>query len=279
MKVLVTGGAGNIGRTLVRYMSAQHDVTALDIKDKPEEIDSYVRADILDLDAMKEALRGFDAVVHLAAIPYPLPNAPEKTFQVNTMGTYNVLEACAVNGIKRFGFASSDSTIGLVFGKPGRTPHYLPLDEDHPTEPEDAYGLSKLVGEQLCRSYALRTGMNVTIIRPPWVWQKAQADTYREMVNKPEAWKECLWNYIHELDLARAFQLGLEKQWESGCETFFVAAAENGTRLATRELLERFLPNVSDIRAPLVGRRSLIDTTKAQRMLGWIPQHTWEEII
>jgi len=260
MKVLVTGGAGNIGRTLVRYMSAQHDVTALDIKDKPEEIDSYVRADILDLDAMKEALKGFDAVVHLAAIPYPLPNAPEKTFQVNTMGTYNVLEACAVNGIKR-------------------TPHYLPLDEDHPTEPEDAYGLSKLVGEQLCRGYALRTGMNVTIIRPPWVWQKAQADTYREMVNKPEAWKECLWNYIHELDLARAFQLGLEKQWESGCETFFVAAAQNGTRLATRELLERFLPNVIDIRAPLVGRRSLIDTTKAQRMLGWIPQHTWEEVI
>jgi len=279
MKILVTGGAGNIGQTLVRHLAQKHDVTALDVKEPPEGIGSYVKADILDLDAMKTALEGFDAVAHLAGIPYPLPKAPEKTFLVNTMGTYNVLEACAVNGIKQFVFTSSDSTIGLVYGKPGRKPHYLPLDEDHPTEPEDAYGLSKLVGEQLCRSCVLRTGMNVTIIRPTWVWQKAQADTYRQMVKKPEAWRECLWNYVHGLDLTRAIELALEKEWDSRCEVFFIAAAENGTEEATRDLLKRFLPGVTDIRAPLDGRASLIDTSKARRMLGWKPEHTWAEVI
>ncbi len=279
MRILVTGGAGNIGQTLVRHLSAKHEVTALDIKDKPEGIDSYLKADILDLDAMKKAVEGFDAVAHLAAIPYPLPKEPERTFLVNTMGTYNVLEACAVNGVRRFAFTSSDSTVGIVFGKPERTPRYLPLDEDHPTEPEDAYGLSKLIGEQLCRGYVLRTGMNVTIIRPPWVWQKTHADTYREMVKKPEAWRECLWNYVHELDLARAFELALEKEWESRCEVFFIAAAENGTEEDTRDLLERFLPTVTDIRAPLDGRASLINTSKARKMLGWQPEHTWAEVI
>lgn len=263
----------------MKHLAEKHDVAVLDLKPPKSDL-PFLQADILDLEAMKAYIRGYDAVAHLAAIPHPLNDPPEKVFQVNVMGSFNVLEACALNGIRQFIFTSSDATIGLVFGKEGRQPKYLPLDEDHPLEPEDPYGLSKLVGEEICWAYSRRYGINVTIIRPCWVWDKGdQSGTYRHMVEHPEEWANSLWNYIHAIDLACVFEAALWATWPSGCEAFLVSADDNGTRVPSRDLISRFKPEVTDFRVPMEGRAPFINAQKAKRMLGWQPEHTWEEVI
>lgn len=280
MRVLVTGGSGRVGTQVARHLAAKHDVTILDAVPPRHTDVAFVQADILDLDAMTASVKRFDAVAHLAAIPHPMSDPAEKVFRVNVMGTFNVLEACAQNGVHRFVFTSSDSTLGMVFGDRDRRPDYLPIDEAHPLRPEDPYGLSKLIGEETCRAYSRKHGMNVTILRPCYIWNRDdQMETYRRLVAQPEEWPNLLWSYIHVIDVARAFEMSLEADWPSGCEEFFITAADNGTRLPTHELISRFIPEVTDLRAPFEGREGLISTAKAGRMLGWHAEHTWEEII
>ena len=280
MRILVTGGSGLVGRVVVRHLSDNNDVTVLDIVEPKESGMPFVRGDVLDFESMRKLVNNYDAVAHLAAIPYPPKDAYEKTFRLNVMGTFNVLDACAVNGIRRIVFTSSDSTIGLQYGRRTARAAYLPVDEDHPALPEDAYGLSKLVCEEMCRSYARGHGMNITVLRPVWVWGKNEhVAGYRKSTEHPEEWPQGLWSYIHDVDVARAVEAGFQTTWESGCEVFFIAAANNGTKFPTRELISRFIPEVTDLRAPLENHDSLINTAKAKRMLGWQPEHTWEEIV
>ncbi len=280
MRILVTGGSGLVGRPVVNCLSGGNDVTVLDIVEPKDQGVAFVRADVLDFESMRKLIKDYDAVVHLAAISYPPKDAYEKTFRLNVMGTFNVLDACAVNGIRRVVFTSSDSTIGLQYGKRTARASYLPVDEHHPTLPEDAYGLSKLVCEEMCRSYARGHDMSITVLRPVWVWgDNEHVAHYRHSTEHPEEWPQGLWSYAWDTDVARAVEAGLDAAWESGCEVFFIAAANNGTRFPTRELISRFTPEVTDIRAPLEGYESLIDTTKAKQMLGWEPECTWEEFL
>ncbi len=280
MKVLVTGGSGRLGSAIAPYLAEKYDVTVLDLVPPVDGGPAFIQADILDPQAMDSSISGFDAVAHLAAVPYLLRDDPEKTFRVNVMGTYNVLQACARNGVGKFVFASSDSTIGIVHGRRGLRPDYLPVDESHPLRPEEAYGLSKVVGEETCRAYSRSHGINVTILRPCWVWNyRDKPEGYRKAIEEPERRQHGLWSYIHVLDVARAFDLGLKAEWPSGCEEFLLAADDTTSTLPTRELIARFFPGFEDIRVQFEGRESLISTAKAKRMLGWRPEHDWAELV
>jgi len=121
--------------------------------------------------------------------------------------------------------------------------------------------------------------MNVTIIRPCWIWVPEEVETYRRLVERPEEWVSCLWAYIHVEDVARAFEAALAAEWPSGCEEFFITAPDNGTRYKTQELIARFLPEVTDIRAPLQDRAPLISTAKAEKLLGWRAERNWQEML
>jgi len=239
----------------------------------------FVRADILWLSQVVDAIRGQDAIVHLAAIPHPLNDPPQRVFEVNVMGTFNVLQAAHEEGVRRVVFASSDSTLGLCFGAPDRVPHYLPIDECHPLEPEDPYGLSKLIGEEICRAYARLGPMSVVALRPAWVWTKEEKEELKPLVEDPAKWVFGLWAYVDARDLARAFRLALEADGLPPFDVFLISADDNGTREESIELVRRYLPAVKDIRRQLRGRESLIDTAKAKRMLGFAPRYTWRDIL
>ena len=94
-----------------------------------------------------------DAVVHFAAIPRILLRPDNEAYRINTMGTYNVLEAALKLGIRKVVFASSETTYGVCFADGERKPEYLPIDEDHPVVPEDAYAASKVCNEITARSF------------------------------------------------------------------------------------------------------------------------------
>ena len=172
-KILVTGGAGFIGSHLTEgLLKLGARLTVLDNFDdfyrgKEQNIEGLlgsdrirlVRGSILDLDLLSALVKDSDAVVHLAAqagVRYCNDN-PLKANEVNATGTMNVMATCHKLGVKKLVYASSSS----VFGDPVKTP----MDENHPTNPNNPYGASKLAGEKYCTSFAKAYGMDVTCLR------------------------------------------------------------------------------------------------------------------
>ncbi|WP_162502714.1 NAD-dependent epimerase/dehydratase family protein, partial [Treponema endosymbiont of Eucomonympha sp.] len=122
--------------------------------------DGFVKADILDYAALKQTMqRGFDALVHLAAFKAAGESMlkPEKYSLNNIAGSVNILNAAAETGVKRIVFSSS----AAVYGEP----KYLPVDEAHPTEPENYYGFTKLEIERLLGWYDRLKGIRFAALR------------------------------------------------------------------------------------------------------------------
>ncbi len=167
--ILVTGGGGFIGSTLVRRLAAAGDpVRVLDnfstgarrnldgLEGKVE----IVGADICDPDAVTMAMRGVATVVHLAAIPSVARSVanPVETWRVNVDGTLRLLEEARKTGVKRFVFTSSSSVYG--------DSPTLPKHEDMPSRPLSPYAASKAAGEALVSSYGASFGLSACSLRP-----------------------------------------------------------------------------------------------------------------
>src|SRR4051794_33679580 len=161
MRVVVTGGSGLAGRAAVAHL-VEHGYTVGNVDLTPGDSTlPFRRADLTDLGQTYGALRGAEAVVHLAAIPRPTFDVPEVVFRTNVMATFNVLEAASALGIRRAVIASSVSVLGFPFFERPLTPAYVPIDEEHPLLPQDPYALSKRLGEELSAGYARRGRISV----------------------------------------------------------------------------------------------------------------------
>jgi UDP-glucose 4-epimerase len=277
MKVLVTGGSGYVGQTVVAEIARGHEVTVLDVKRPADRRLRFIECSILDLAAMTRAARGFEAVVHLAAIRHPLSDPAQRVFRVNTMGTYNALEAAARAGAKRFVFCSSDSTLGFVFMLREHLPDYLPIDEEHPLRPQDPYGLSKMLGEEICRAFTSGYGIETICLRPSYVWSAEIIDEVRALAEGPEHWPRLLWTYNDARDVAQAFRLAVERPGLPPHDVFFISADDNGTSRPSRELIREYLPALARFAPKFRGRATLLSNAKAKRVLGYRPQHSWRE--
>ncbi|MBM3492921.1 MAG: NAD(P)-dependent oxidoreductase, partial [Armatimonadetes bacterium] len=150
--IMVTGGSGNIGRRVIARLDAGYDIVNVDRAPHPDGWSG--RTEIVDL-AARDGLDGvggpFDAIVHLAAIPNPTVGTWDEVMRVNMVGTYNVLRYAVAHGVPRVVFGSSESASG--WGIHGRwyRPHYVPIDEAHPSLPSEVYSYTKAFGDQLCR--------------------------------------------------------------------------------------------------------------------------------
>lgn len=281
MKILITGGSGQVGGFIVEFLAQKHEIEVLDIAKPKNENLPYHPVDILDLPALMQTLAGFDAVVHLAAIPLPLHEPPKKVFEVNALGTFNVLEACAYHKIPRFVYISSESTLGFVFADAKMHPDYFPIDEDHRLRPQDSYGMSKLTGEILCRGYSARTGMKTVCLRPPWIWVPLKTEIlfYQQLVAKYQNWSKNLWAYVHVFDLARAIELALNYNENDNFNTFYITADDNWVNKNSRQLIAQFFPDVVEIAGTFGSTDSLISSEKAKVYLGYKPHYSWYDIL
>ncbi|NUN70400.1 MAG: NAD(P)-dependent oxidoreductase [Bacteroidetes bacterium] len=281
MKILVTGGSGLVGKYIVdELLQAGHTVGIADLVPPAQPRARFHHADILDLSAMTDVVQGYDTVVHTAGIPHPLNDPAERVFNVNVNGTFNVLEASARNGVRKVVFTSSESTLGFAFMSDPMEPLYAPVDEHHPLRPQDPYGLSKVIAEQICRTYSARYGIRTVCLREPWIWvpEPEPVQFYRRLVEGYDQWYKNLWTYVHVYDVAAAHRLAVETDLESFHEVFFITAAENWTGRESRELLRRFYPGVTEIRKDLTGPAAIISHRKATLLLGYIPRFSWADL-
>lgn len=171
-KILVIGGAGFIGSHVVREL-LKEEVGKVIIYDnfsrgKMDNVSDSLEdprceifdkgGDIRDIDILNEAMKDVDYVFHLAAMwLLHCKDFPRTAFHVNIEGTFNVLEACVNNNIKKLIYSSSASVYGDSVE--------VPMTEDHPFNNTNFYGATKISGESMCTAYNDRYGLNVIGLR------------------------------------------------------------------------------------------------------------------
>lgn len=293
-RVLVTGGAGRLGRSVVAGLSARgYDVISVDRVAPPEDFAgalSGVEHRAADLTAPGEAAELFsgtrpDAVVSLAAIAVPFSAPEDVILRTNVAIAHNVCGAAVEHGVRRIVVASSPTVLG--YGAPaGWLPPRFPLDETTPPRPWNAYGLSKYVAEQVAAMYAAKHGEGVRFasFRPCFViapeeWAGAptqQGHTVRERLDDPDLAAPALFNYVDARDVTDFLGLLLERMGRiANGETFFVGAEDALARRPLAELIPRYVPGSEQLAAPLTGTRPAFSTARARDALGWEPQRSW----
>src|SRR5215510_3830251 len=172
MRIAVTGGNGDMGRSLIPYLLEQnHTVVSIDRILPSTHLPgvNFVAADMRDFGQFVASIRDCEALVHLAAIRAPGNHPDPVVYADNTVGSYNALSAASVHGIKRVCLASSINAIGGAFSRSPRY-DYFPVDEQHPTYTEDPYSLSKWVLEQQADAFARRfEWMTIASLRFHWL--------------------------------------------------------------------------------------------------------------
>ena len=287
MRIIVTGGSGRLGRSVVDGLLAHgHDVLSLDRGSGRDLPGRHAVLDLADSPAVTAlfAAEAPDAVVHLAAIAVPF-SAPERDIlTTNTSLTWTVLEAAVAAGTRRVLVSSSPTVMG--YGVPGWSPASLPFDESHPVAPWNAYNLSKVVMEQTVAAFVRAHGTTTRfgVFRPCFVispeeWRGAptqQGHTVQERLADPALAAVSLFNYVDSRDAA-----DFVGAWLDHAETvpngscFFVGAGDALATAPIAELAPRYAPAAASAAAALTGTRPAFSTARAAELLGWVPQRSW----
>lgn len=160
MRVLITGAAGGIGRHIINRFQGEFEVVGFDAVEGPATSGvTWVVGDILDVEALTEAARDCEVMIHLAGIPIYNPEQELDIGRINIFGMQCAIEAAARAEVRRFIYASSICATSFINWQSPRVPQYFPVDEDYFDIPDDVYGLSKFVNERIAMAYELRYGM------------------------------------------------------------------------------------------------------------------------
>lgn len=293
MRILFTGGSGKAGRHVVPYLMDQgHRVLNVDLVPLDVEGVDNLKADITDSGQMFNALTQwagfdemvagngvpkFDAVVHFAAIPRILLEPDNETFRVNTIGTYNVVEAACKLGIGKIVVASSETTYGVCFANGPRDPVKIPLEEDDDTNPQDSYALSKVCNEKTARAFAERFGADIYALRIGNVIEPHEYPMFKDFFARPETRLRNAFNYIDARDLGQIVDLCLKKDG-LGFQVFNAGNDTNGMNLTTAELIDRFYKGVPQSRE-LGEYEAIYSNRKIREVLGFVEEHNWRKYV
>ncbi len=277
MRVAVTGGSGKLGRSVVRRLSNDgHEVTNLDRTGARSrgftEVDLRNYGQVVDVFlGLEDRHAGFDAVVHLAAIPAPGHAPDAATFENNMQSTYNVFQAARRAGIKKIVYASSETVLGLPFDV---DPPYIPVDEDYPARPESTYSLVKHLEEQMAVQLTRwDPDLSITGLRFSNVMDPEDYEEFPSFDHDARMRKWNLWGYIDGRDGAQAVARALE-HGKPGFEAFIIANEDTVMSRSSASLVAEVFPNVLVVK-DLGEHETMLSIDKAKRLLGYAPEHTW----
>ncbi|MDR0495904.1 MAG: UDP-glucose 4-epimerase GalE [Treponema sp.] len=301
MKILVIGGAGYIGSHVVReFLERGHSITVYDnlssgLRKNLFSEAAFAHGDIHDYPGLARTMKaGFDALVHLAASKAAGESMlqPEKYSRNNIIGTLNILNAASETGIPNIVFSSS----AAVYGEP----EYLPIDEQHPTRPENYYGFTKLEIERFLAWYEKLKGMRYASLRYfnaagydvkgrikgleqnpanllPVVMETAcgmrtEMQIFGDDYDTPDG--TCIRDYIHVSDLAVGHAAALDYIVESGKSLVVNLGSETGSSVnevitTARRITGKPIPAKIVDRRPGDPAKLTAASTRARELLDW----------
>lgn len=311
IKILVIGGAGYIGSHVARkFLDKGCSVTVYDNFSSGLRINIFgeetvEEGDILDTERLYSVMaEGFDGIIHLAAFKAAGESmtAPEKYSVNNITGTINIINSACQAGIKNIVFSSS----AAVYGEP----QYIPIDEEHPANPENYYGYTKLQIEGLLSWYDRLKGLKYASLRYfnaagydpemrirgleknpanllPIIMETAagtreRLDVYGNDYPTPDG--TCIRDYVHVTDLAEAHYLAMEYLKNEKKSLTVNLGSESG--LSVLEILEksraitgRAIPSNIAPRRPGDPAKLVAKSEKARELLGWEAKYSTAEAL
>jgi UDP-glucose 4-epimerase len=306
--ILVTGGAGYIGsHTVLALKQAGYEVVILDnlVYGHRDLVEQVLRVELIEGDTSDRLLldnlfqsRNFAAVMHFSAYAYVGESVtdPAKYYRNNVLGTLTLLESMLAASIKNFVFSSTCATYGV--------PNFIPITEDHPQNPINPYGATKLMVERILTDFDVAYNFksvrfryfNAAGANPqgllgedhdpethliPLVLQTALGK--RESISifgtdYPTPDGTCIRDYIHVNDLADAHVLGLEYLLNGGESEVFNLGNGNGFSvrevIAAAEDVTGMVISVQECDRRIGDPPALIGTSeKARKILNWQPQY------
>jgi nucleoside-diphosphate-sugar epimerase len=279
-KVVVTGGSGRLGQFVIRDLLANgYQVLSLDRVPPREKLCASWLVDLRDCGDLFEALTDAYGIIHLGAYQAPNLASDAETLSNNVSATYNVLRAAADTRVTRVVIASSTAAFGFIYATKLWAPDYLPLDENHPSKPQDSYGLSKVLGEQIADSIVtLHEDMTISSLRFSGVNFDLSYESFRDRWRNPRSRTSGFWTYIDARDAATTCRLALEAKFK-GHEVFIASAPNNCMIQPTLELVKKYLPKGAKIKKIAGTHWSCVDSAKARRLIGFKPQHVWQDYL
>ncbi len=294
MRIFFTGGSGKAGRHAVEHLVGQgHRVTNADLVPLGRDDVADLRVDLTDAGQVFNALSAYaghdelepgtgvpsyDAVVHFAAIPAILIRPDNETYRVNAISTYNVIDAAVKLGIRKVVFASSETTYGVCFADGEVLPEYVPIDEEHPTVPQDSYAMSKVVNEVTARSFQARSGIDIYGLR---INNVIEPDEYERkfpaFVADPALRRRNIFAYIDARDLGHMVDCCLRTDG-LGYEVFNVSNDDTSVGITSEEVYDRFYAGVEQ-RRDLTGFATFYANDKAKRLVGFAPRNSWRDLV
>ncbi len=303
--ILITGGAGYIGSHCALYLKkAGYDLVVLDnLSEGHQEAlqtDNFCHVDLADISSLKEVFKKYPikAVIHFAASCYvgESVSKPQKYYRNNVVNTLNLLDTMIESNVKNIVFSSTCATYG--------NPEYTPIDENHPQNPINTYGTTKLMIEKILEDYDRAYGLKYKTLR---YFNAAGADNSRDIgeshnpethliplileiaSGKREKIKifgndydtpdgTCIRDYIHVNDLSSAHKLALEKLLAGSDSNFYNLGTGKG--ISVQEII-----NISEkvtgktIKKEFAQRRPgdppilFADNKKARLELNWTPEY------
>lgn len=291
-KLLVIGGSGFIGSHIVDHL-VKSDAAEIVIYDNfsrgtRENMSEALQdprvkifplgGDITQTDILNEAMKGVDGVFHLAALwLLHCHDYPRSAFEVNIRGTFNVLEACVANKVKRLVYSSSASVYGNAL--------QIPMTEDHAYNNRTFYGATKIAGEHMCRAFHERYGLDYVGLRYMNVYGPRQdyKGTYIAVIMKildridqglsPVVYGDGSqeYDFIYVGDVAEANVKAMQAKATDSC--YNVGSGQGTTIQAVTELILELTGSRLPIQHEPAGQtfvtKRIGDTTKAARELGF----------
>jgi len=306
MHILVVGGAGYIGSHVAReFLDQGHRVTVFDdmssgVQENIFSDEDFIEGDIRNPEEIQAAMAlGLEGVVHLAAFKHVgLSMECPDTFAVNNIsGTINVLNAMMEHNVRHIVFSSSAS----VFGEPS----YLPLDEEHPTNPESFYGFTKLEMERLMRWYDELKGIRfaslryfnasgydvhgringiektttnlIPVLMEVAVGKRSNVQIFGTDYDTNDG--SCIRDFIHVNDLATAHVKAMEHIVDCDESHVFNLGTSQGTSVLeileqTRQITGKDIPAEMTNRRPGDPSKLYAESKKIQKVLGWSAKHS-----
>ncbi|RSL41339.1 hypothetical protein CEP53_012814 [Fusarium sp. AF-6] len=294
-RIIVTGGSGLAGRHVIAYLIQRgHQVLNLDLAPLPENLARHVHSIRVDLSDAGHVFSAFsshfrltqpfreplgrpaDAVIHFAGYARNMLAPDNETFRVNTLSTYNVVEAACKLGITKVVLASSVCVYGVTFAEGDVDFPSFPVDEELDVNPTDVYSIGKLCGERVARGYTQKYGIDIYVLRiGAVICPDDYAQHFERYVRSPSDWKVHGWSYIDARDLGQMCDLSVAVDG-LGFQIFNATNDENTSGLDTKTLLERECPRTAFSRQ-MGLTEAPISNRKIKELLGFKEEYNWRK--